>query len=110
MNINILFTLFAGLTSLVGLGGEIYVFAQNITPQTDQVRDDNQSAINGTTETTGNVTKGLIGVANGTGNAAGNITEGLVDAVNETGEALSNTTKGTRRNSKHSQWLKPMTA
>jgi hypothetical protein len=95
MNINILFTLFAGLTSLVGLGGEIYVFAQNITPQTDQVRDDNQSAINGTTETTGNVTKGLIGVANGTGNAAGNITEGLVDAVNETGEALSNTTKGT---------------
>ncbi|HKR74512.1 MAG TPA: hypothetical protein VJR94_10430 [Candidatus Nitrosocosmicus sp.] len=95
MNICILFTIFVGLTVLVGLKGEIYVFAQSITPQTDQVRDNNQPDMNRTNETTGNVTKGLIGVANGTGNAAGNITEGLVDAVNETGEALSNTTKGT---------------
>ena len=93
MNINILFIMFASLTVLVGLEGETNVFAQSITPQTEQVMDDNQPAINGTNETTSNVTKGLIGVSNGTGNAAGNITKGLNDAVNETGEAFSNTTK-----------------
>jgi hypothetical protein len=95
MNVSILFTIFVGLTVLAGLEREtnIFVSAQSIIPQTDQIRDDNQLAMNGVNETTSNVTTGLIGVANGTGNAAGNISEGLVDAVNETGEALSNTTK-----------------
>lgn len=95
MNISIFFTICVGLTVLAGLEREtnVFVFAQSIIPQTDQIRDYNQPAMNGTNETTSNVTTGLIGVANGTGNAAGNITEGLGNAVNETGEALSNTTK-----------------
>lgn len=93
MNNNILFLMFGGLMILIGLEGETKAFAQSITPQTDQVMENNQHLIYGTNETTSNVSKGLIGIANGTGNAAGNITEGLNDAVNETGEAFSNTTK-----------------
>ena len=93
MNNSTLCTLFAALALLVGPVG-VNVFAQNVTMWDGHARNNTQGSINETNESTGNVTKGLIGVANGTGNAAGNITEGLGDAVNETSEVLSNTTKG----------------
>ncbi len=93
MDIIILFTIFT-LIPLIG-SGEINVFAQNNISQIEYNEGDIQIAIQEDNETTGNITRGLVGVANGTGNAAGNITEGLGDAVNETGEALSNSTKDT---------------
>ncbi len=67
-----MFTIFAGLTLLVGTVG-INAFAQNVTEGANQ-------------------TRGPQGVVNETGEAAGNVTEGLGTAVNETGESLSNAT------------------
>jgi hypothetical protein len=92
MNNSTLCTLFAALALLVG---PIVVddFAQNVTILDGHAQNNTQAAINKTNENTGNVTKGLIGVANGTGNTAGNITEGLGDAVNETSKIFSNTTE-----------------
>jgi hypothetical protein len=92
MNNSTMCTLFAALALLVG-PAVVNVFAQDITTQEDPAQNNTQAAINETNETTGNVTKGLIGVANGTGDAAGNITEGLGDAVNETSKVFSNTTE-----------------
>ena len=92
MNNSTMCTLFAALALLVG-PAVVNVFAQNVTFPEDHAQNNTQTAINETNETTGNVTKGLIGVANGTGDAAGNITEGLGDAVNETSKVFSNTTE-----------------
>jgi hypothetical protein len=92
MNNNTLYTLFASLVLLVG-PIVVDVFAQDVTIKGNQTQNNTQAAVNETNETTGNVTKGLIGVANGTGDAAGNITEGLGDAVNETSKVFSNTTE-----------------
>lgn len=92
MNNSTLCTVFAALALLVG-PVVVNAFAQNVTMWDGRAQNTTQGTTNETNETTGNVTKGLIGVADGTGNAAGNITEGLGDAVNETSEAFSNTTE-----------------
>ena len=90
MNNSTMCTLFAALALLVG-PIVVNVFAQHVITSENHAQNNTQAAINETNETTGNVTKGLIGVANGTGDAAGNITEGLGDAVNETSKVFSNT-------------------
>ena len=92
MNNSTTCTLFAALALLVG-PTVVNLLPEDVTTQEDPAQNNTQAAINGTNETTGNVTKGLIGVANGTGDAAGNITKGLGDAVNETSKVFSNTTE-----------------
>ena len=85
MNINILFTVTAALTLLVGTVG-VNAFAQNVTEGANQTGEYAQGSMNETGEAAGNVTEGLGTAMNETGealsNATGNVLEGIQDVVN----------------------------